>query len=185
MRLVLIPVLSVFAAGLSSCRRYAPVERHFLRVSAEYAVGLSTIDRAKWLKRARKNPDVVRAAKEISHLQLPAITLPGNVNVPMGEVKFFLNKEGSPEGMVALHWQGKTGTPKSGGGRLWLLKTEGGRYVLQSATRWHPAGPGPWHYQLGSNPDTITAWRERGRLTKSNALPVVLHWQDGRWVRLP
>ena len=47
MRLFFLLTLTACSLGLSGCRRYAPVERPFLRVPAAYAAELSGIDRAK------------------------------------------------------------------------------------------------------------------------------------------
>ncbi len=39
---------------LSRCRHHAPVIRHFLRIPAEYAGWLSSIQRGQWLKQHRR-----------------------------------------------------------------------------------------------------------------------------------
>ena len=59
---------------LSSCRHHAPVTRHFLRIPAEYAGGLSSIQRGQWLKQNRRNLPDRRTLTETGHLVLPAIS---------------------------------------------------------------------------------------------------------------
>ena len=64
----------------SSCRHHAPVTRHFLRIPAEYAGGLSSIHRAQWLKQSRKNLPDRKTLTATGHLVLPEIsTLRGTV----------------------------------------------------------------------------------------------------------
>ena len=64
----------------SSCRHHAPVTRHFLRMPAEYAVGLSGIQRAKWLKENRHRLPDRKTLTATGHLVLPGIsTLRGTV----------------------------------------------------------------------------------------------------------
>ncbi len=68
------------ALMLSSCRQYAPVTRHFLRIPAEYTGGLSAIQRAKWLKENRRSLPDRKTLTATGHLVLPEIsTLRGNV----------------------------------------------------------------------------------------------------------
>lgn len=65
---------------LSSCRHHAPVTRHFLRIPAEYAGGLSSIQRAKWLKENRRTLPDRKTLAATSHLVLPGVsTLRGTV----------------------------------------------------------------------------------------------------------
>jgi len=65
---------------LSSCRHHAPVARHFLRMPAEYAGGLSSIQRAKWLKENRRRLPDRKTLTATNHLILPGIsTLRGTV----------------------------------------------------------------------------------------------------------
>ena len=64
----------------SSCRHHAPVTRHFLRMPAEYAGGLSGIQRAKWLKENRRGSPDRKTLTATGHLVLPGIsTLRGTV----------------------------------------------------------------------------------------------------------
>lgn len=182
MRCVLLLLLAASSIGVVACRRYAPVERHFLRVPAGYAAELSGIDREKWLKRVRKTPGTVKLAKESNYLQLPPGAITDTRRVPGGEVKFFPDEAGRRQGMVALHWPDAGSNGGAEGGRLWLLKTEGGRYVPQPLTRWLPPGREPWHYQLDASPNSITAWQEVKGSAYPKARPVVLHWRDGQWV---
>jgi hypothetical protein len=71
-RLLLFSVLS--GAMLTGCRHHAPVTRHFLRMPAEYAGGLSSIQRAKWLKGNRRMLPGKKALTDTGHLVLPAIS---------------------------------------------------------------------------------------------------------------
>lgn len=65
---------------LSSCRHHAPVARHFLRMPAEYTSGLSSIQRAQWLKQNRRSLPDRKTLTATGHLILPEIsTLRGTV----------------------------------------------------------------------------------------------------------
>ncbi len=65
---------------VSSCRHHAPVTRHFLRMPAEFAGGLSGIQRAKWLKENRRSLPDRKTLTATNHLILPGIsTLRGTV----------------------------------------------------------------------------------------------------------
>jgi hypothetical protein len=60
------------AVLLSSCRHTAPVVRHFLRIPAEYAGGLSSIQRAHWLKASRRSLPSWKSMAATGHLALSA-----------------------------------------------------------------------------------------------------------------
>ncbi len=155
------------------------MERHFLRVPAAYAADLSAIDREKWLKRARRLPGVPDQAKHEGFLPLPAEALPAGVAAPAGEVRFFPSVEGSRQGAVALHWLPSAGASDPAVARLWLLKTEGGRYVPQPLTRWLPAASGEERYSLTAVPGAIVTYhRTAGGGWRKAA---VLRWQKGQW----
>ena len=65
---------------MNSCRHQAPVARHFLRMPAAYASGLSSIQRAQWLKQNRRNLPDRKSLTATGHLVLPEIsTLRGTV----------------------------------------------------------------------------------------------------------
>jgi hypothetical protein len=55
LRVLAILALFCGAVLMSSCRHTAPVVRHFLRMPAECAGGLSSIQRAQWLKASRRS----------------------------------------------------------------------------------------------------------------------------------
>lgn len=57
---------------LCSCRTKPPVVRHFLRMPAEYAGGLSTVERARWIKSSRGQLPPRRELITTGHLVLPA-----------------------------------------------------------------------------------------------------------------
>ena len=59
---------------LSSCRHYAPVTRHFLRIPAECAGGLSSIQRVQWLKQNRRSLPDRKTLTATGHLVLPAFS---------------------------------------------------------------------------------------------------------------
>lgn len=82
------------AMSLSSCRHQAPVARHFLRMPAEYAGGLSSIQRAQWLKQNRRNLPDRKSLTSTGYLVLPEIaTFRGTVL----------------RGMEVLHVEGSAG----------------------------------------------------------------------------
>ena len=183
MRSFILLLLAACGIGLPACRRYAPVERHFLRVPAVYAGELSGIDREKWLKRSRKLPGSKKVAMEENYVKLPVEACPKGIAAFEGEVKFFPQEQGTRQGMVALQWLSSTALP-DGGGRLWLLKTEGGRYVPQPLTRWLPTGPGPRRYSLSAIPGAIAEYqRGTGPHSATWRRTRILHWSSGQWVR--
>lgn len=160
------------------------MERHFLRVPAAYAAELSAIDREKWLKQTRRLPGTTLQSKDEAYLRLPAETLPAGklsagVAVLAGEVRFFPLSEGSRQGAVVLHWLPSPAAPGQGSSRLWLLKTEGGRYIPQPLTRWLPAASVEQRYSLTDVPGAIVVYhRTSGGGWRKAA---VLRWQQGQW----
>lgn len=181
-------LLSLASAGAVSCRHYSPVERHFLRVPAHAAAGLSSIDRAKWLKQSRKQPGFKDSADTRHYLAMTHDTRPPQVTAPEGEVKFFpfLSPDAaSRDGAVALNWAeaGLRLEPEAGGStRLHLLRTQGGRYVKESLDRLLPKDLEVDRYALAGKPGVVFCYR---RLTP--AMPArwkkvaLLKWDGRAW----
>ncbi len=62
------------AVLLGGCRHHVPVTRHFLRMPAEDAGGLSAIQRARWLKSARRGLPPRKTLAATGYLSLPGTT---------------------------------------------------------------------------------------------------------------
>ena len=173
--------LLLYAGAAVACRNYSPVERHFLRIPAVNAAELSGIAREKWLKRARKLPGVAQQARENHYLALPASARPRGLLAPEGEVQFFPSEAGGRDGIVALHWQEPAGRP--GTERLWLLKTEGARYLAQSLKRWLPDEPGNYRYSLRAVAGAIVCYPRAGRgQSQANPRAITLRRHRGQWL---
>jgi hypothetical protein len=65
-------VAAIAAAAMSGgCRQLSPVERHFLRMPADCAGGLSRIERARWLKHSRRSLPSRKTLQRTGYLVLP------------------------------------------------------------------------------------------------------------------
>lgn len=182
-------ILLALASGASvSCRHYSPVERHFLRVPAHAAADLSSIDRVKWMKPCRKLGGFRETAKTLQTMVLPLEVQPPAVKAPEGEVKFFASTASGAagkDGAVALNWAEAGGRldPRGGSGtRLHLLRTQGGRYIVESLDRLLPKGLEVERHAFAQEPGLVFCYRRMGA-----ALPVkwrkvaVLKWDGRAW----
>lgn len=181
----LLLVFPFCGAGLvTGCRSYTPVERHFLRVPALSAAALAGPDRAKWLKNSRRqDPLFQQGATENHWFALSSGTRPPQVQAPQGEVRFFPQQPGSPSGVVALNWE--TGDPTSGPTRLYLLRTQGARYLPLPLESVLPGNTANLRFSLGAEPDAITAYRQLRAAASRPGLQwrkvAVLRWQPPGW----
>jgi len=180
MRLLFL-LLTISCTSFPACRHYSRVERHFLRVPALEAAGISSIGRAKWLKEARKEPAWQDQAREQNYLFLSAATLPPGVRAPEGEVRFFPENKTGRTGMVALHWRDSPGP--AGSGSLSLLKVQGGRYAPQSLGKCLNTKSIYDGYSLREEPGAIVCYQQikspKGPVWKKAA---ILRWQRGQWM---
>jgi hypothetical protein len=168
-------------SGLSlGCRTYSPVERHFLRVPALAASAVATPDRGRWLKKSQRDPEFKETAQKTHWIPLTSETKPRRVSAPPGEVRFFPEAPGSRSGMIALNWQ-EAGAPE-GGTQLWLMKTQGGRYLPVSLAKLLPDHKEIGRYTLKDGPGTITAWKSKSRsLGQGWEKAAVLKWDGKAW----
>ncbi|MDB6070489.1 MAG: hypothetical protein JWL81_1660 [Verrucomicrobiales bacterium] len=181
-------VLSLGTVGTVSCRQYSTVERHFLRVPAQAAADLSSIDRAKWLKQSRKQPAFKESAATRQTMVMAAETRPARLNAPEGEVKFFAFSASDPnarDGAVALNWAEAGGRlePREGARtRLHLLRTQGGRYVTESPDRFLPKGLEVDRHAFAEEPGVIFCYRRTGPGIAAEWKKVaVLKWNGRGW----
>lgn len=130
---------------LSSCRHYAPVARHFLRMPAQYAGGLSTIQRAKWLKANRRSLPDRKTLTASGHLVLPGIsTLRGTV---LRGVEV-LHAAGSP-GQGGLAVITKPGDNLNASPHLDLLTYDRSVYTIAAPRIEVSANPAAWRVDSG------------------------------------
>lgn len=178
-------VLLVSVSGLlMGCRSYTPVERHFLRVPALSAAALAGPDRAKWLKRSRRQAGFRETALEKNWMVLTADARPSGVSAAPGEVSFFPDGPGSRSGVVALNWEVPEGP--AGHTRLYLLKTNGGRYVPIPWQTLLPEAREIHRFSLGDPPGALTAYREIPPPAGSRWRKVAaLSWKPQGWRPIP
>jgi hypothetical protein len=109
---------------LASCRTKPPVVRHFLRMPADCAGGLSSIERAKWLKEARSRLPSRRELASTGHLALPAFSSELGTRLSGLEMLIAPGQVSGEEGLAVVAGAGQGATTM--GARL--LRCTNGHY---------------------------------------------------------
>ncbi|HWB01575.1 MAG TPA: hypothetical protein VG796_01040 [Verrucomicrobiales bacterium] len=157
------------AVLLSSCRHHAPVVRHFLRMPAEYAGGLSTIQRARWLKASRRSLPSSKVMTASGHLSLAGTsTKRGRILLGMEMLHV-----PSPDGNGGLAVVILPGDDVSAPPRLHLLEHQ--RFVYKES----PVRPAPHAvWRIDPADKTVTGYDRRG----AGLAPVtVVRWTGTSW----
>ena len=152
------------ALMLSSCRHHAPVTRHFLRVPAEYAGGLSSIQRAQGLKTTRPDLPDRKTLTATGHLVLPEIsTLRGTVL--RGMEVLYVNGSTGVSGLAVIT---KPGDNLNALPHLELLTCNHATYTRAAPRTGISIGPVTWRidsarraitgYARGGGPVTVVQW---------------------------
>ena len=160
---------------LSSCRHYAPVTRHFLRIPAEYAGGLSSIQRVQWLKQSRRNLPDRKTLTETGHLVLPAIsTLRGNVLRGMELLHAVGPAETGGLAVITLPGDSLNTLP-----HLDLLTYDHSVFSIDASEPGRMGSPFAW--RIDSARKTITGYARGGSPVSE------IHWSGVGWIarRLP
>jgi hypothetical protein len=157
------------AVPLSSCRHHAPVVRHFLRMPAEYAGGLSTIQRARWLKAGRRNLPSSKVMAATGHFSL-AGTSTKRGRILMGLEMLHIP---APDGNGGLAVIILPGEDVNAAPRLHLLEHQ--RFVYKES----PAGLAPHAaWRIDPAGKTVTGYDRRG----AGLAPVtVVRWTGTSW----
>ena len=155
-------LLTLIALLLISCRFKSPVENHWLRVPAEAAGDLSSIQRAQWLKEARPGLPKKRELKATGHLVLPAASMLRGSQFAGAEVLLFSGSGGEALAVIVR----RADSPAS---RLHLLTRKGALYTDHS--RLIPGGP------------VAAGWKANGALISGLRAggSVTVMWDGARW----
>lgn len=160
MKRLLLPLLG--APLLCSCRIKSPVENHWLRIPADAAGDLSTIQRAQWLSEAKPSLPKRRALTATGHLVLPGTaTLRGS---QFAGAEVLLYSGGSREALAVIVQHADSPTA-----RLHLLTRKGALYTDHTSVI--PGGPVAAGWK--ANGALITGLRAGG--------PVTVMWDGSRW----
>lgn len=157
------------AVLLSSCRHHAPVTRHFLRMPAEFAGGLSSIQRAKWLKENRRSLPYRKTLTTTGHLVLPGIsTLRGTVL--RGMEVFHVPESSGTGGLAAIT---KPGDNLNASPHLALLTYDHAVYANAVPKIEVSGSPAAWRVDSGGR--AITGYSSGGRPVSE------VRWSGGAW----
>ena len=156
--LILIALLPI------SCRTKSPVESHWLRVPAEAAGDLSSIQRAQWLKEARPGLPKKRELKATGHLILPATATLRGSQFAGAEVLLYPGSGSGVEALAVIVRRADSATA-----RLHLLTRKGTLYT--DHTHSIPHGP------------VAAGWKANGALISGlrAAGSVNMMWDGARW----
>jgi hypothetical protein len=162
-------VLCCSAALLNSCRHTAPVVRHFLRMPAEYAGGLSSIQRAHWLKASRRRLPSAKTMTATGYLSL-AGTSTKRGRILLGLEMLHVPGTGGNGGLAVVVQPGENPDAPA---RLHLLEHQ--RFVYRESP-WHPAPHTVWRIDAAGK--TITGYERRG----AGMAPVAeVRWTGAAW----
>ena len=151
----------LLAGALSGCRSKPPVVRQFLTMPAEFAGGLSSIERAKWMRSARRQLPSRKTLVTTGHLVLPAYASELGTRISGMEV---LRVPGTAEGTAGL------AVMTAGHSSPALLRSEPGRFI-KDGTSAPPAAA--WHFDHENR--TVTG-------TTVTGTPVVqCRWDGTSW----
>jgi hypothetical protein len=167
----LLPALLCCAAVLSSCRHTAPVVRHFLRMPAEYAGGLSSIQRSQWLKASRRSLPPSKTMAATGYLSL-AGTATKRGRILLGLEMLHLPEAGGNGGLAVVILPGENVNEPP---RLHLLEHQ--RFVY-SESAYRPAARAAWRIDAGGK--CITGYDRRG----AGLVPATaVRWTGHSWTR--
>jgi hypothetical protein len=141
------------AALLSSCRNTPPVVRHFLRIPAEYAGGLSSIQRAQWLKASRRALPPRKVLAATGHLSLSG-TSTKRGRILLGLEMLHVPAAGGNGGLAVVVLPGENADAPP---RLHLLEHQ--RFVYRESPV-HPATCDAWRIDPAGK--TVTGFKRRG-----------------------
>ena len=156
---------------LAGCRTQAPVVRHFLRMPAEYAGGLSGIQRAAWLKASRRSLPSRKTMTATGQLTL-AGTSTKRGRILLGLDMLHTSAPGGNGGLAIVVQPGETPGALP---RLHLLEQR--RFVYKES----PLRPGSHvAWRIDPTGKTLTAYDRRG----AGLSPVeTVRWTGTAWSR--
>ncbi len=172
-------VLSAAALLLCSCRTKPPVVRHFLRMPPECTGGLSSLDRAQWLKENRKSLPDKRTLAATGHLELKE-TVTGHGTAIRSLQMLHMpgtNRTAGGIAVVTVSGESAAATP-----RVRLLEHRAANYV--EVTGSHPAAraAGISKWILNAADRTATGCIEGDGLLSPK---IEFHWNGQAWKQRP
>jgi hypothetical protein len=160
-------LLVLLSSALTSCRTRPPVVRHFLRMPAEYAGGLSSIERVRWLKEYRKQLPPRRELVATGHLTLPAYATALGTRLNGMEILFAPGQNSGPAGIAILRKNDSHPAPV-------FLRYGQACYLRTSPNLSAPGGPpSSWHIDPATR--AVIGSTAGGRRT------LELQWSGSDW----
>lgn len=176
---------TISAAGLSGCRHPSDVERHFLRMPAECAGGLSGIERARWLKDSRDSLPDRKVLRASGFLSLPATRVARGIALHGMKVLYVAGDDVSG-GLATVTLSGSHPADPA---RLHLLEHRKFCYIDVTDRVLGPQGTRPTAWGMAPDGHSITGFRVHGRAGGQPVLTSVaeVSWTGAGWSlrRLP
>ena len=165
---------ALLCVTLSSCRTKPPVVQHFLRMPADYAGGLTTTERAHWLKTSRRQLPPRRELSATGHLILPSFSSDLGTRLDGMEMLYAPGESAATAGLAVL-------TRRSGDSResrAWPL------FVSYDHTRYTNAPPhllrpaeSVHSWKMDSTSHTVTGYSSGGHAV------LALRWSGHCWLQ--